>query len=162
MFILLNDLTLYTHFFVNWFMSFYCKCFANDVRRIYYEDWKNYVYRFIAYYIRRRPISTEFYSSCKNNYEALISSICSYISSTSGSDRYVTSMCFWCNSKFIYERDFCSLILEQLKELEHLNTSFKHFMLFVHEFDLIEQEQLAPLKEFIEVLAPNRELRGSF
>uniref|UniRef100_A0A0N5AW01 MOB kinase activator-like 1 n=1 Tax=Syphacia muris TaxID=451379 RepID=A0A0N5AW01_9BILA len=53
-------------------------------------------------------------------------------------------------------------LIEQLKELEHLNTSFKHFMLFVHEFDLIEQEQLAPLKEFIEVLAPNRESRSNF
>lgn len=53
-------------------------------------------------------------------------------------------------------------LIEQLKELEHLNTSFKHFMLFVHEFDLVESEQLAPLKEFIDVLAPNRESGASF
>lgn len=32
----------------------------------------------------------------------------------------------------------------------HLNTCFRHFMLFVREFDLIDQQELSPLKELIE------------
>ena len=39
---------------------------------------------------------------------------------------------------------------EQLGTLAHLNTSFKQFVLFNHEFDLIPKEQLAPLKELID------------
>ena len=31
----------------------------------------------------------------------------------------------------------------------HLNTTFKHFMYFVHEFDLIPENQLQPLKDII-------------
>ncbi|MFH4983348.1 hypothetical protein AB6A40_010057 [Gnathostoma spinigerum] len=48
-------------------------------------------------------------------------------------------------------------LIEQLKAIEHLNTSFKHFMLFVHEFNLIEAKQLAPLQQFIDRLAPERD-----
>ncbi|KAL3095571.1 hypothetical protein niasHT_024397 [Heterodera trifolii] len=43
-------------------------------------------------------------------------------------------------------------LIEQLKAVEHLNTSFKHFMLFVDEFDLIDRRQLSPLQELIDSL----------
>lgn len=36
-----------------------------------------------------------------------------------------------------------------LGEEAHLNTSFKHFMYFVQEFDLIDKKELAPLSELI-------------
>uniref|UniRef100_A0A1I7ZMK1 MOB kinase activator-like 1 n=1 Tax=Steinernema glaseri TaxID=37863 RepID=A0A1I7ZMK1_9BILA len=42
--------------------------------------------------------------------------------------------------------------IEQLKAIEHLNTSFKHFVLFVSEFKLIEPKQLAPLQDLINKL----------
>jgi MOB kinase activator 1 len=32
----------------------------------------------------------------------------------------------------------------------HVNTSFKHFIFFVLEFDLIDKKELAPLAEFID------------
>ncbi|VDN05632.1 unnamed protein product [Thelazia callipaeda] len=41
-------------------------------------------------------------------------------------------------------------LIEQLNAVEHLNTSFKHFMLFIREFDLIDSKQLAPLRSFID------------
>ena len=34
----------------------------------------------------------------------------------------------------------------------HLNTCFKHFILFVLEFNLIEQSELEPLKDVISTL----------
>ena len=34
----------------------------------------------------------------------------------------------------------------------HLNTCFKHFIYFVHEFKLIETKELAPLKDLIDSL----------
>ena len=39
---------------------------------------------------------------------------------------------------------------ENLKEDAHMNTSFKHFMLFVQEFDLIEARELEPLADLIQ------------
>ena len=39
-----------------------------------------------------------------------------------------------------------------LGEEAHLNTSFKHFIYFVQEFDLIDRKELAPLQELIERL----------
>lgn len=36
----------------------------------------------------------------------------------------------------------------------HLNTCFKHFIFFVHEFDLIDKKELAPLKRLIDKLFP--------
>lgn len=45
-------------------------------------------------------------------------------------------------------------LIEQLNALEHLNTSFKHFMLFVQEFRMIDSKQLAPLQDFIDRLIP--------
>uniref|UniRef100_A0A914ZED6 Uncharacterized protein n=2 Tax=Ascarididae TaxID=6250 RepID=A0A914ZED6_PARUN len=53
-------------------------------------------------------------------------------------------------------------LIEQLKAIEHLNTSFKHFMLFVHEFNLIDPKQLAPLSDFIERLAPARQPNSAY
>ncbi|XP_039056902.1 MOB kinase activator-like 1B isoform X1 [Hibiscus syriacus] len=37
-----------------------------------------------------------------------------------------------------------------LKEEAHLNTCFKHFILFTSEFGLIDKKELAPLQELIE------------
>ena len=39
-----------------------------------------------------------------------------------------------------------------LGEEAHINTSFKHFIYFVQEFDLIERKELAPLQELIDSL----------
>ncbi|KAG9131580.1 hypothetical protein Leryth_015135 [Lithospermum erythrorhizon] len=41
-----------------------------------------------------------------------------------------------------------------LKEEAHLNTCFKHFILFTSEFGLIEKKELAPLQELIESIVP--------
>lgn len=37
----------------------------------------------------------------------------------------------------------------ELKEEAHLNTSFKHFVFFVQEFNLVEKKELMPLDELI-------------
>ena len=37
-----------------------------------------------------------------------------------------------------------------LGEEAHLNTSFKHAILFIHEFNLVDKKELAPLDELIE------------
>ena len=39
-----------------------------------------------------------------------------------------------------------------LGEEAHLNTSFKHFVYFIQEFELIEKKELAPLQELIDRL----------
>jgi MOB kinase activator 1 len=46
-------------------------------------------------------------------------------------------------------------LIGELKAVEHLNTSFKHFILFVQEFKLIEGSQMAPLQELIQQFTPN-------
>lgn len=51
----------------------------------------------------------------------------------------------------IYHQHFSEVV--QLGEEAHLNTSFKHFIFFVQEFNLIEKRELAPLQELIERLA---------
>jgi MOB kinase activator 1 len=38
---------------------------------------------------------------------------------------------------------------QKLQVDRHLNTSFKHFMLFILEFDLVDKKELAPLKSTI-------------
>lgn len=45
---------------------------------------------------------------------------------------------------------------EEIKITEHLNTSFKHFILFVQEFDLIDKRELSqgPLRDLIQKVAP--------
>ncbi|XXG51395.1 hypothetical protein AAC387_Pa02g5178 [Persea americana] len=48
----------------------------------------------------------------------------------------------------IYHSHFQKIV--HLKEEAHLNTCFKHFILFSREFQLIEKAELAPLHEFIE------------
>lgn len=40
--------------------------------------------------------------------------------------------------------------IQEMGAEPHLNTCFRHFMLFVREFDLIEPQELAPLAELIE------------
>ncbi|XP_018603696.1 MOB kinase activator 1A-like isoform X1 [Scleropages formosus] len=50
----------------------------------------------------------------------------------------------------IYHQHFDSVI--QLQEEAHLNTSFKHFIFFVQEFNLIDRRELAPLQDLIEKL----------
>lgn len=52
----------------------------------------------------------------------------------------------------IYHQHF--ELIEQLKAIEHLNTSFKHFILFVQEFNLIDTKQLFPLEDLIQKLSP--------
>lgn len=51
----------------------------------------------------------------------------------------------------IYHQHFSEVV--QLGEEAHLNTSFKHFIFFVQEFNLIDKRELAPLQELIEKLA---------
>lgn len=50
----------------------------------------------------------------------------------------------------IYATHFPAIV--SLGEEAHLNTSFKHFILFVKEFNLIDQKELAPLADLIESL----------
>ncbi|XP_065178783.1 MOB kinase activator 1A-like [Sycon ciliatum] len=50
----------------------------------------------------------------------------------------------------IYHQHFQSVI--SLGEEAHLNTSFKHYILFVQEFNLIDKRELQPLAELIEKL----------
>eukprot|EP01012_Entosiphon_sulcatum_P008678 TRINITY_DN14761_c0_g1_i1.p1 TRINITY_DN14761_c0_g1~~TRINITY_DN14761_c0_g1_i1.p1 ORF type:complete len:226 (-),score=57.07 TRINITY_DN14761_c0_g1_i1:58-735(-) len=37
----------------------------------------------------------------------------------------------------------------ELGEEAHLNTAFKHFFIFCHEFDLLDAQEIAPLRELI-------------
>jgi MOB kinase activator 1 len=50
----------------------------------------------------------------------------------------------------IYYEHFHQVI--KLQEEPHLNTSFKHFIYFVQEFDLVEKKELAPLQDLIDKL----------
>jgi hypothetical protein len=44
----------------------------------------------------------------------------------------------------------------------HLNSSFKHFYLFIKEFDLVDPAELAPLQDRIEVIMNQiKELGGN-
>ncbi|KAF8270947.1 Mob1/phocein [Lactarius quietus] len=50
----------------------------------------------------------------------------------------------------IYSNHFdqiCALGIEA-----HLNTSYRHFFLFIHEFDLVDKKELAPLDELNEAI----------
>ncbi|XP_033111305.1 uncharacterized protein LOC117112339 [Anneissia japonica] len=51
----------------------------------------------------------------------------------------------------IYHQHFQEVV--RLGEEAHLNTSFKHFIFFVQEFNLIDRKELAPLQELIERLS---------
>ncbi|MQL70822.1 hypothetical protein Taro_003098 [Colocasia esculenta] len=48
----------------------------------------------------------------------------------------------------IYHSHFQKIL--SLKEEAHLNTCFKHFILFTYEFGLVDKKELAPLQELIE------------
>ncbi|XP_072165620.1 MOB kinase activator 1B [Diadema setosum] len=48
----------------------------------------------------------------------------------------------------IYHQHFKEIVF--LAEEAHLNTSFKHFIYFVQEFNLIDRKELAPLQELID------------
>lgn len=50
----------------------------------------------------------------------------------------------------IYHQHFTEVV--RLGEEAHLNTSFKHFIFFVQEFNLIDRRELAPLQELIDKL----------
>jgi len=50
----------------------------------------------------------------------------------------------------LYHQHFKEVVM--LKEEAHLNTSFKHFVYFIQEFNLIEKKELAPLQELIDRL----------
>ncbi|KAL0447703.1 UNVERIFIED_CONTAM: MOB kinase activator-like 1A [Sesamum latifolium] len=52
----------------------------------------------------------------------------------------------------IYHSHFQKIV--SLKEEAHLNTCFKHFILFTCEFTLIDKKELAPLQELIESIVP--------
>nr|XP_027194086.1 MOB kinase activator 1B [Dermatophagoides pteronyssinus] len=54
----------------------------------------------------------------------------------------------------IYHQHFQQIV--RLDEEAHLNTSFKHFIFFVQEFNLIDKRELAPLSELIEKLVEKR------
>jgi MOB kinase activator 1 len=41
---------------------------------------------------------------------------------------------------------------QKLQVDRHLNTAFKHFILFVLEFELVDKKELAPLKTTIQEL----------
>lgn len=51
----------------------------------------------------------------------------------------------------IYHSHF-NIITQELGEEAHLNTSFKHFIYFVKEFNLVDRKELQPLSELIESL----------
>jgi MOB kinase activator 1 len=49
--------------------------------------------------------------------------------------------------------------LQEMGAEPHLNTCFRHFILFVHEFDLIDSSELAPLGALIDkMIAKNDEM----
>lgn len=50
----------------------------------------------------------------------------------------------------VYVNHFAAV--QEMGAEPHLNTCFRHFMLFVREFDLIERAELAPLRELIDRL----------
>uniref|UniRef100_A0A0K0ESR7 MOB kinase activator-like 1 n=1 Tax=Strongyloides stercoralis TaxID=6248 RepID=A0A0K0ESR7_STRER len=48
--------------------------------------------------------------------------------------------------------------LGQLNAVEHFNTSLKHFILFVKEFDLMNSEQMEPLSDIIDKILNQTEI----
>ena len=50
----------------------------------------------------------------------------------------------------IYHQHFPKVV--QLAEEAHLNTSFKHFIYFVQEFNLMDRRELAPMQDLIDKL----------
>lgn len=58
----------------------------------------------------------------------------------------------------IYHQHFNEVV--HLGEEAHLNTSFKHFIFFVQEFNLIDQRELAPLQELINKLTKAKDVNS--
>jgi len=58
----------------------------------------------------------------------------------------------------IYHSHF-KVIVHELGEEKHLNTSFKHFIYFVKQFDLVDNKELAPLQELIDSLISRDQLK---
>lgn len=50
----------------------------------------------------------------------------------------------------VYHSHFSKVV--DLGAEAHLNTCFKHFIFFVHEFQLIEEKETEPLKDLIDSL----------
>eukprot|EP01115_Flamella_aegyptia_P012436 TRINITY_DN6205_c0_g1_i1.p1 TRINITY_DN6205_c0_g1~~TRINITY_DN6205_c0_g1_i1.p1 ORF type:complete len:222 (+),score=43.00 TRINITY_DN6205_c0_g1_i1:27-692(+) len=53
----------------------------------------------------------------------------------------------------IYHSHFSKIT--HLDQEPHLNTSFKHFIYFIQEFNLVDKKELAPLQELIDLLTSN-------
>ena len=51
----------------------------------------------------------------------------------------------------IYHSHF-KIVVQELGEAAHLNTSFKHFIYYVKEFKLVDKKELQPLSELINYL----------
>jgi len=52
--------------------------------------------------------------------------------------------------------------VEKLGEAAHVNTAFKHFILFVFEFELVSKKELEPMKNVIvDLLGPEYEEKFS-
>ena len=60
----------------------------------------------------------------------------------------------------IYHSHFSHIIL--LEAEPHLNTSFKHFVYFIDEFNLVEEKDLAPLAELINEFKQRRKFKKEF
>lgn len=58
----------------------------------------------------------------------------------------------------IYHHHFVEVV--RMGEEAHLNTSFKHFMFFVQEFELVKRRELAPLREIIDKLTGGVDARS--
>ena len=59
----------------------------------------------------------------------------------------------------IYLAHFSEVIC--LQEEAHLNTSFKHFVYFTKEFNLIDKKEFSPLSELMEKLVLNDRLKAA-
>ncbi|OON17066.1 Mob1/phocein family protein, partial [Opisthorchis viverrini] len=55
----------------------------------------------------------------------------------------------------VYHAHFADV--RELQEEAHLNTSFKHFIFFVLEFDLVQKRELVPLQQLIDILTANEQ-----
>ncbi|TSW89641.1 MOB kinase activator 1A [Bagarius yarrelli] len=65
----------------------------------------------------------------------------------------ITEFCTETNCSVMSAGPKCSFSKKlHLQEEAHLNTSFKHFIFFVQEFNLIDRRELVPLQELIEKL----------
>lgn len=85
--------------------------------------------------------------------EELMVCVCSHIAGVSFPRNFITIAKTILKRLFrvyahIYHAHFDDIIT--LQEEAHLNTSFKHLIYFVHEFNLIEKRELSPMQELID------------